>query len=197
MSPISIMLANLLLLVLTLFTMLSRPTTKMFWSIKTTKTALAAALAITFVTATGTMTIKSNCPYPVWMQIVPQNGGNPPWQLLDNVGVTNPFSDYSPFSPTDADGVAYKLGLADYTGKTPGPITIVEVAWNDTAHSVDIDASDLDANGPSPFYQEGYVMWVNVAASDEYPTCQTIHCAAGDNPCTDAYWYGKFRNVLS
>jgi hypothetical protein len=165
----------------------------MFWSKKTTKKTLAAALAINSVTATATMTIKSNSPYPVWMQIVPQNGGNSPWQPLDAVGVTTSFFDYPPFSPTDADGVAYKSGLADYTSETPGPITIIEVAWNDTAHSVDADASDLDADGSSPFYQQGYVMWANAAPSDAFPTCNTIHCSAGVESCPETDWYDEFE----
>jgi hypothetical protein len=37
---------------------------------------------------TGTMTVKSHCSYDVWMQVVPQGPGNPPWELIPSTGVS-------------------------------------------------------------------------------------------------------------
>ena len=170
-------------------------------------------------TTTGTMTVLSHCPYPVWVQFVPQSGGNPQWKIVPSAGVslapvipnysppspntkisltrthpqyTFPWSKYPPVSATDCDGVSIKLGLKDFTGQTAEPITQAEVAWNSTYGSVIYDISDLNAYGPSPFYKQGYVMWANKAATARFPLCQTIHCGAWENPCTDVYWYGMY-----
>lgn len=139
---------------------------------------------------TGVITFRSKCPYPVWVQVVSQTVGNPAWQLM-KPGYWLPYTMFPPLSATDCDGISIKLGREDFTGLIASPITQAEIAWNLTAGFVDYDASDLNAYGPSPFSHQGYVIWADVAATDQWPMCKTIHCAAGENPCKDAYWYGE------
>lgn len=173
----------------------------MFWPKTAIKKGLGAILTASMLprsTATGTMTVRTNCNYPVWMQVVHQGGGNPKWQLLDNKDpFSYPLSAYPPLGPNEDDGVAIKLGLQDYTGLSPGPITIVEVTWDPDTQQVAYDASDLNAYGPSPFYEQGYYMWPDMGNSTQFPLCIPVHCPRGVNPCYDAYWYSKYKNPLS
>lgn len=37
---------------------------------------------------TGTMTVLNHCSFAVWMQVVPQGPGNPPWELVAPVPST-------------------------------------------------------------------------------------------------------------
>jgi hypothetical protein len=141
--------------------------------------------------STGTMTIVTTCLYPVWYQIVPQNGGNPAWKLL-SPSRTFPWTTYSPLSPTNCEGLSIRLGTKNFNGLTPEPITQVEVAWNSSSSSVIYDVSDLNSYGPSPFFKQGYVLYANEAASNTFALCNTIHCGSGENPCRDLYWYGMY-----
>jgi hypothetical protein len=145
------------------------------------------------------LTISSICKYDVWYQIVSQIPNPPPtpyptpspWAKVPSGGVKFPWSKFPPFSRINDDGVSIKLGLKDFTNLTPDKITQVEIAWDQKHGKIVYDASDLNAYGPSPFYEQGYVMWADEAASDAFPLCNTVYCAPGENPCTHVYWYGE------
>ena len=144
--------------------------------------------------STGSMTIASKCDFDIWYQIctrdccVTDADGTitcPQWQKLSaGTSFSYPYSDYPQIDGTD-DGIVLKFGRGGAS------IMQLETCWSPDVGHIEYDVSELNDLGASPFLDEGYVVWPTPDSTVGFDTCNTLHCGAGENPCTDAYWLGK------
>lgn len=146
-------------------------------------------LLVTMATSTfamGSLTFVSKCRFPVWYQVVPKGGGNPPWVSFGSTPIIIPYARY----PID-DGIALKFSLTDLV---PGDDAdnIAQVEWSTgNGPQISFDLSNL--NG-TPFEATGMELTPSVGPSEQYQTCINSHCAAGDTACQQAYITGGSNN---
>ena len=135
-----------------------------------TVTAVAVYIFIPVIEATGSATIISKCPYPVYFASA--SGWNtPPTQRLEG--------SYTETYSRPGVGISIKLSLNE-TGA--GPITQFEYTWD--ANRIYYDLSNIDGY---PLAVDGIRLEPSVNEDPRYPTCTEVNCQAGHSYCASAY----------
>lgn len=139
----------------------------------------------------GQMTILGICDFDIW------------YQFCDDTCVQHSPGQYDPngfaysYSAWPAiNGSAGKLTIKFGRGGDSPGITMLETSWDINTNTVTYALSETENAGTSPFLAEGYVMWPIPVSTDNYPTCNGIHCGKGESSCADAYQTGEFEEDL-